>query len=179
MDDSPTPPPPSKPAAAPSWAMLGFLIGVLFMLALPHRQAASNPVAAPAEQSPLFLHATAPRLTTIEAVFEEWGKYAKWDKDVTEVALLADPITNSNRECYEVVRIGGDYYFRSISRLTRPVLTHDLPDDPKSPSPLEFTESAAQRLQWLHANTEENWHVLSQVLGGNHPAAPPPAPASP
>jgi len=159
--------------------MLGFLFGILFMLTLPRHEAPS-PSAAPPEPSPLFLHSTPPRLTTIEAVFEEWGKYAKWDKDVTEVALLADPITRSNRECYEVLRMGGDYYFRSIPRLSRPVLTHDLPDDPKSPSPLEFTESAAQRQQWLHAKSEENWRAFDDALGANRgAAAPQPAPASP
>jgi hypothetical protein len=160
--------------------MLGFLFGVLFMLALPRREAAPSSAVAPPEPSPLFLHPTAPRLTTIEAVFEEWGKYAKWEKDVTEVVLLADPFTKSDGECYEVLRVGGDYFFRSIPRLTRPVLTHDLPDDPKKPSPLEFTESAAQRQQWLHADTEENWRAFSQVLSG-HPAAaaPKPSPASP
>jgi hypothetical protein len=178
MDDSPSLPNPPKPAVAPSWAMLGFLFGILFMLALPHRAAA--PAAAAPSEPRLPLHTTAPRLTTIEAVFAEWGQYAVWDKDVTEVALLADPYTQSDRECYEVLRVGGDFYFRSIPRLTRPVLTHGLPDDPKSPMPLEFTESAAQREEWLHANNEENWRIMRQVIGGNGDAGaaktPPAAP---
>ena len=40
--------------------------------------------------------------------------------------------------------------------------------------------TAAQRQQWLHADTEENWRAFSQVLSG-HPAAaaPKPSPASP
>jgi hypothetical protein len=176
MDDSPTPTPASRPAAAPSWAMLGFLFGVLFMLALPHRE--PPPVAAASAESILPLHPTAPRLTTIEAVFAQWGQYAAWDKDVTEVALLADPFTKSDRECYEVLRVGGDYYFRSIPQLTRPVLTHGLPDDPMHALPLEFTETLAQREQWLHANNQEGWQTFREIIGGNGAAAAP-KPATP
>jgi hypothetical protein len=160
--------------------MLGFLFGVLFVLALPRREPPAAPALTLADSPPPILHDTAPRLTTIEAVFEEWGQYAVWDKDVTEVVLLADPFTKSDRECYEVLRVGGDYYFRSIPQLTRPVLTHGLPDDPKNPMPLEFTESAADRQQWLQATSEENWRDIRTVLGGNNSgAAPKPSPPPP
>jgi hypothetical protein len=46
--------------------------------------------------------------------------------------------------------------------------------------PLEFTEPAAEREQWLRANSEENWRALRDVLGGNSgPSTPKQAPASP
>jgi hypothetical protein len=150
--------------------MLGFVLGVLFVLALPRRQAeappqpALVPVAseAPKAATPL----TPPRLTTIEAVFAEWGKYAVWERDVTEVALY-DSQTKDFSDDFEVLRFGDDYYFRSIPRLTRPVLTHGLP----AGSPLRYTETEEQRKEWLRDSSEENWQALGHALVPRPPAA--------
>jgi hypothetical protein len=142
--DEEKPAPPAKPSHAPSWVMVGFVLGALFVLALPrHRLAApAAPSLAPARSELSVL--VAPPLTTIEAVFAEWGQYAVWDHDVTEVALW-DSQTKDFSDDFEVLRVGDDDYFRSIPRLTRPVLTHGAP----SGSPLRYTETQEQREEWL------------------------------
>jgi len=150
-DEDELPPPPPKPSLAFSWATLGFLLGALFVIALPRESRWSAP-------PPSFERALPPlRLSTIEAVFESWGQYAAWNGDVTEVAMF-DPDTKDFTACYQVVRAGGNYFFRSISHLTLPLLTHGVPPD----SPLRFTETAAQREQWLRESVDENWKALRQ-----------------
>ena len=143
--------------------MLGFLLGALFVLALPHR-APSPPVEVAPAAAPVPPPAPAP-LTTIEAVFAAWGKYAVWDGDLTQVALW-DSATQSFGDCFEVLRVGDALYFRSIPHLTHPVLTHGVGAD----SPLQYTETEAQRQQWLAARMDENWRIMHQ------PAAPALAP---
>ena len=166
MDDSPSPPA-GKPTQTPSWVMLGFALGVLFVVLLP-RHSPPAPAAAPAPAPPEPL--PPPPVTTIEAVFALWGKYAVWDNDTTEVAMW-DPGRKAYADCFEVLRVADAFYFRSIPKLTHPVLEHGLPDTPNSP--LEFTETAAQREDWIKATHKtNNWPVLNQVLGGHSGAAP-------
>jgi hypothetical protein len=168
-------PPREKPSQVPSWVTLGFALGALFVLALPRRAPAPPPVPsvqeAEAHEDPV---AGPPRLTTIEAVFASWDKFAVWSDDTTEVALW-DPGTKAFSEYYEVIRNGNEYYFRSISALTRPVLTHGVVEN----SPLQFTETATQRQKWLDDVNKENWKALAQ--GAHDALAPsqvqPPKPA--
>jgi hypothetical protein len=163
MDDTPSAP--AKPNQTPSWVMLGFVVGVLFMLALPRREpAAVAPPAAPAPAAP----APAPQLRTIDAVFATWGKYAKWDNDTTEVALWNSG-TRDFSDCYEVLRLGEAYFFRPIPRLTRPVLRHGVPEEQNVP--LQFTETAAQQQEWRKEASDENWRAFSDALhpGGAKP----------
>jgi hypothetical protein len=148
-EDEPPPPPPSKPSQIPSWVMLGFLLGAGFVLALPRHQAPSSAVVQPA---PVIKYVTKPNMTTIEAVFARWNRFAAWDNDLTEVALWNDS-SKSFSDCFEVLRLDSTYYFRSIPRLTRPVLTHGV----EHGSPLEFTETQAQRDEWLRENSDESW----------------------
>ena len=74
-------------------------------------------------------------------------------------------------DCYEVLRVGDTYFFRQIPRLTRPVLRHGVPDAQNAP--LEFTETAAQELEWRKEASDENWRAFSDVL--HSPAAKPKA----
>ncbi len=97
------------------------------------------------------------RIPTIEAVFEQYGHYAVWKNDVTEVALWSAD-TKDFSDFYEVARMDNTYYFRSIPHLTRPVLTHGVPAD----CPLMFTETVEQRQQWLNDVRKENWRMLSE-----------------
>jgi hypothetical protein len=154
---------PGKPSQTLSWATLGFVVGALFILTLPSRRAAAPVAPRPAEPTrPVVL---APlQLTTIEAVFTEWGHFAVWEGDFTEVALW-NTQTNSYADCYEVLRSGGGTYFRSIPRLTRVVLTHGVPPN----APLEFTETAAQRAEWLGQKTAEDWKTLGNAGIAGHP----------
>lgn len=181
-EEPPQEPAKGKPSQVPSWVMLGFILGALFVLALPRRPATgtdARPVieAAPAEP---VRPAGAPQLTTIEAVFAAWGKYAVWSDDTTEVALW-NPETKSFSEFYEVLRNGDTYYFRSITSLSRPILEHGVIVDG---SPLEFTETVRQRREWLSQMGKEDLKALSesvhQQFGPPYsPGAQPPTEAPP
>jgi hypothetical protein len=164
MDEESPPPVSSKPSQVPSWVTLGFVLGALFVLALPRKaneaaQPAPAPAAAPSKP------AEPVRISTIEAVFAAWDRFAVWSGDTTEVALWS-PETKSFSECYEVRRFGDTYFFRTIPSLTRPVLSHGVVED----SPLEFTETAKQRQQWLDEVSKENQRAflegVHQSFGG-------------
>jgi hypothetical protein len=173
-EETPSKPIPEKPSQIPSWVTLGFVLGALAVMALPKRAPVAPPPAAVQEAKPDPVKAEPPKLTTIEAVFGAWDKYAVWSNDTTEVALWS-AATNSFSECYEVIRNGSEYFFRSIPELTRPVLTHGVVEN----SPLQFTETARQREEWLSDVNKENWKALA---AGAHDAlapsqAPPASPA--
>lgn len=135
----------------PSWVLLGFILGTLFMGLLPQREPEKvQPPKPEAQAQPKAAKEAAPRrLSDIEAVFSEWGKYAIWDQDRTEVALWNSQ-TNSFSDAYEVLREGEMLYFRSIPALTRPLLAHAT----HSESPLVFTETVEMRRKWLEARRE-------------------------
>jgi hypothetical protein len=155
---------PPKPSMAPSWVLLGFGIGVLFIWMLPPSE---TPAAAGLEPAAAPVARSAPQIAVIEAVFAEWGSAASWENDVTEVALWSSE-TGSYSQCFQVIRTGGMYFFRSIPRLTRPVLTRGVRDN----SPLQFTESEAQRAEWIGAKNQDTWRALSEAA--RNQAAPPP-----
>lgn len=134
------PPSVSRLSKTPSWVTLGFVLGALFVWALPRVEK----TVAPTPGKTVTVQLLRPTLTDIEAVFAEWGQKAVWDNDVTEVALW-DVDKRSYSLCYEVLRSGDRFYFRSIPRLTRPVLNHGL----KGPAPLQFTETEAMRREWV------------------------------
>jgi hypothetical protein len=154
--------------------MLGFLVGVLFMLALPRRQAPPPPPAVPATPT-APPPAAPPAMTTIEAVFAQWGKYAVWDNDTTEVALW-DSQTKDFTQCYQVLRAGDALFFRSIPHLTHPLLRHGLPDGENTP--LQFTETAAQQREWLRASRDESWRAFTEAVHSGS-ATPPVRKAAP
>ena len=155
---------PPKPSMAPSWVLLGFGIGVLFIWMLPPSE---TPAAAGLEPAAAPVARSAPQIAVIEAVFAEWGSAASWENDVTEIALWSSE-TGSYSQCFQVIRTGGMYFFRSIPRLTRPVLTRGVRDN----SPLQFTESEAQRAEWIGAKNQDTWRALSEAA--RNQAAPPP-----
>ncbi len=174
MDEEDTPPRPAaeKPSKVPSWITLGFALGVLFVLALPRRTAPepeARPAAVQAPAKPAG-PAEAPRLSTIEAVFAAWDRYAVWSGGTTEVALWSTE-TKTFSECYEVMKVGENYFFRSIPSLTRPVLTHGVVND----SPLQFTETERQRYEWLHEVDKENLKAISDSVRQEAPVSPPAA----
>lgn len=130
------PPSVSKLSKTPSWIMLGFVLGALFVLTLPRKSSA--PVAPPRVERPAAPVAPTPLTVEhaiyFESIFAELGQSAIWQDDVTEVAFW-----NSERrdfsDCFEVLRMGDKFYFRSIPRLTRPVPTEGVGPD----SPFRFT----------------------------------------
>jgi hypothetical protein len=167
MDDET--PPPAKPSKVPSWITLGFVLGALSVLALPRRTPV--PEVRPVVEAPVTPPAKAAEpapIATIEAVFDAYDRYAVWSNDTTEVALW-NAGTNSFSDCYEVLRVGTTYYYRSIPSLTRPVLAHGVVEN----SPLQFTETERQRAEWLREASKENLKAFSegmrQSLGPGEP----------
>lgn len=153
MDDEPeideTPRPP-KLSLTPSWVMLGFLLGAATVWMMERSKTPPAPV--PVTVAPKPVRVEPSPLTMIEAVFAEWGTYAVWENNVTEVALWR-PETRTYSECYEVRKIGGELYFRSIPKLTHRVVRSGspLPSD----APLQFTETEAHYQAWLAQGREE------------------------
>jgi hypothetical protein len=156
MDDESEPSertPQPRMSMTPSWIMLGFVLGALFVVALPpfENEKPSPPVERPEPPEPAA-PPTPPQISTVEAVFAEWGENAVWDDNVTEIALWN---TGSNRfsDFFEVRRHGDLYYFRSIPRLTRRVINHGKPLPLNCP--LQFTETEERYREWLeHGRTE-------------------------
>ena len=144
------PVPASKLSRTPSWITLGFILGALFVLALPDDQDKSATQTPRPE--PQVVRLERPSLTEIEAVFAEWSQFAVWENDITEVALW-DSKRMSYSLFYEVLRNGDVFYFRSIPQLTRPVLTHGVPEN----APLQYTETEERRREWLRARWEQSF----------------------
>ena len=166
--DEESPPPAAKPSQVPSWVTLGFILGALFVLALP-RKADVAPQQGPAPAARPARPAEPARIATIEAVFAAWERYAVWSDDTTEVALWS-PETKSFSDCYEVNRVGDAYYFRTIPGLSRPILAHGVVEG----SPLEFTETARQRQQWLGEVEKENQRAFLEGVHQSFGAPPEP-----
>jgi hypothetical protein len=144
----------AKLSKTPSWIMLGFLLGAAFVASLKslHKEpAVAPPAVGAAEPAPVPPPREPPQLTTIEAVFAAEEQYAVWSDDVTEVALW-NSRDNAFSDFYEVRRIGGARYFRTIPTLTRRVIQHG---KPRPASPLQFTETEEQYREWQeHGRTE-------------------------
>ena len=144
----------SKMSKTPSWIMLGFLLGAIFVAALPpfRKPPAPESVAFRAVEPPKPRPPRdPPQLTTIEAVFAAWGKSAVWSEDVTEVALWNDH-EKEYSDLYEVRRVGDAYYFRTIPRLTRRIIARG---KPIPESPLLFTETEEQYREWQNYGRSE------------------------
>jgi hypothetical protein len=130
------PVPPAKPSKVPSWVMLGFAFGALFVWSL--REPAVEPtvkvveVVRPAPQPP--------KLTQVEAVFESFRTFAVWQNDDSTEIAFWNPDTHDYTDFFEVRRIGNRAYFRSIPRLNGQILNYGarLPAD----SPIRFTAPA-------------------------------------
>ena len=161
--DEPRPPEGARLSKTPSWIMLGFVLGVLCVLAWPRKETPRVAPAAPPAGARPSLRSVPPlptleRALFFEGVFAEWGRLAVWENDLTEVAFWSAE-SKAFSECFEVYRSDGRYYFRSIPQFTRPLLTHGVPAN----SPLQFTEPQAARDEWLRENTAEN---VRAFLGG-------------
>lgn len=168
--------------------MLGFIIGALFVWALPRPEPDTRPIIV-AHQPEQRVRTVEPRqLTTIEAVFDQWSQYAVWSNDITQVALWNSAVGDF-AEYYEVLRADGTYYFRSLPHLTNRVIRHGT--QPPSECPLLFTETAQQYEDWReHGRFErpaEEASPLPPVPSASGPAltpemqereraAPPPTP---
>ena len=168
----------AKMSKTPSWVMLGFGLGALFVYALMRRDESTAPstvsvriVEAPKPAAPR----SPPLLTEIEAVFDVWSEHAIWFGDTTEVAYWNRQERRFS-DFYEVRRIAGTHYFRSIPELTRRIIRHgkERPD-----SPLQFTETEEQYREWLeHGRRERPAERELAPARRSVPAQPPPAAVS-
>ena len=176
-EEDPKPPSPSQLSKIPSWISLGFVLGALFVWALPEPERAvpepAPPVEAEMEARPAIRSGPAP-LSDIEVVFAEWGRHAIWEHDLSEVALW-DIETKSFSRYYEVLRTGDNYYFRTIDRLTRPILTHGVKVD----GPLLYTETEAMRAEWLQEKRQEDWKMIRESNPLRESLSPPFTPPTP
>lgn len=134
--------PRSRLSKTPSWITLGFLLGALFVWTLPREDKRPTTLSSPI--SPQLVQLERPKLTEVEAVFAEWERYAVWKNNITQIAMW-DTEKRSYSICYEVMRQGGEYYFRSIPQLTRPILARGVPED----APLQFAETEESRRAWI------------------------------
>ena len=133
FDEASLPPRP-KPSKVPSWIMLGFLFGAVFVWALPDRR---PPRADPAPAAPvasILPAAKSPRLTDVEAAFEEWKAYALWADNITYVTLWDSAETRTFRDCFQVLRQGDEFFYRSVPRPRDLRPREDVPKE----CPLEF-----------------------------------------
>lgn len=136
----------AQPSKVPSWILLGFIIGGVFVLLLRREYIRSDPPAMAETVRPVpaapALQAVERKpessLATIEAVWESWGHHAIWEGETTQVALW-NVERASFSDFFEVVRFGDHVYFRGLTRLTRPVVDRGLGIQ----CPLQFTAPAA------------------------------------
>lgn len=155
--------PESRPSRAelsktPSWIMLGFVLGVLTVVGFRKERVPARVITPPAQtavavqsagnekageqgdQRSVTSRQDRPSLAVIEAVFAQWGGYAIWEDEVTEVALW-NSLTNDFTDYFEVLRTSSGYFYRSMVRLRRPWTDARPPRE----SPLRFTEPLGHR----------------------------------
>jgi hypothetical protein len=156
--DTPERESPPKMSMTPSWVMLGFVLGAVFVWALPPLKKAPPlpPRTPPTISAPPKVATTPPQLSTIEAVFYKWGDNAVWHNDTTEVALW-NTETETFDDFYEVRRLSGALYFRTIPSLSRRIINRG---KPVPECPLQFTETEEQYREWLeHGRSERRTPV--------------------
>jgi hypothetical protein len=169
-EESPSTEAKEKPSQIPSWVSLGFALGALFVMALPKR--APEATAPAPEEPPVVKAAPQARISTIEAVFSDWGHLAQWTGSTTQVGLW-DPGTRSYADFFEVLRVGDALYFRSIPSLTRPPLRLGIPPE----CPLEFAE--AGHYDAVQAEEKADMGAISKSIRDSFGPTELPKPASP
>ena len=157
MDDAPRgknyPLSASKMSKTPSWIMLGFVLGAAFVLALPQRTPKPVPAVAVPASGPAnpAVPREPPPLSRIEIIFEKYGEGAVWSDNVTEVAMW-DSVVERYADFYEIRRLEGKLYFRSIPQLTRRIIARG---KIQADALLQFTETEEQYREWQeHGRTE-------------------------
>lgn len=141
-EETKTTPRPSELSKVPSWLLLGFVVGALFVGLLRRNYLVKTSALSEAETSPavpLALPSPAvrsgePSLSAVEAIWAVWGEKAVWVDDVTQISIW-NTETLSFADHFEVTRRGDSAFFRSIPRLSRPVVDRGL----GAAAPIQFT----------------------------------------
>lgn len=153
-DDLP-PVPKEKLSKTPSWIMVGFVVGCLFAYVadreMEKRRPASAPLPAPVVQSaPVAPPETPPSMrlsqNEVDAMFRQVFENAAWENDLTQIAVW-NPLTQKFSDLVEVMRSGEYFYYRPLTRLTRPLITAEA----DSGVLILFTETDALRAKRLES----------------------------
>jgi hypothetical protein len=141
-EDAQPPPKASDLSKVPSWLLLGFVVGALFVGLLrrdylvssspgPERSdkvepslASPSPAVRPGE----------PSLSAVEAIWSVWGEHAVWVEEVTQISIW-NTETLAFTDFFEVTRRADSYFFRCIPRLSRPLIDRGL----GKAAPIQFT----------------------------------------
>lgn len=134
----------------PSWIMLGCIIGAIVALTVKQqidardaqRVAAANALVKPTPTPTPTPPPHRASLYEYEDIFDRWEERAVWWHDLTQVAFW-NPTTNQYSEYVEVLRNGDDYYFRTIPKLTWPLIDVGVAPD----QPLRFAEPESVRAE--------------------------------
>lgn len=155
-DDLP-PVPREKLSRTPSWIMVGFVIGCTFAYVADRefekrraRPVVEPPVvsrpAPPAPAVPETLPAMRLSQNEVDAMFRQVSEAAVWENDLTQIAVW-NPLMEKFSDLVEVMRSGEYFYYRPLSRLTRPLITAEA-----GPGVLIlFTETDALRAKRLES----------------------------
>lgn len=126
----------SSRSSGPFLATLGFALGLGFGYLVFHQEKPKVHIAPPLQVKAEPIQRDAGTLASLEVTFERWGGYAVWHDDVTEFAAW-DPRRKRHADFYEVRRVNGNFYFRTIPALTRPLIEHGS----RTSLPFWFTET--------------------------------------
>jgi hypothetical protein len=148
------PTPREKLSKTPSWIMVGFVVGCVFAYAvdqeIERRRSTPAPLSRP-DPTPAHSVPAPPRtpaahlsLHEIEAIFEKFADRAVWENDLTQVAVW-NPQAQKFSDFVEVVRSGEYFAYRTLTRLTRPLISNE----PEAGVLMLFTETDAQRAKRL------------------------------
>jgi hypothetical protein len=145
-DDQP-PVPKEKLSKTPSWIMVGFVIGCLFAYVADRelekrrvKDAPPPPAPVVPVTSPVVPAALRLSQTEVDAIFTQAEAGAVWEHDITEIVVW-NSRTQKFSDYVEVMRSGPYFYYRPISRLTRPLITAEAPPG----ALILFTETEKER----------------------------------
>jgi hypothetical protein len=126
----PYPPGPARMSKVPSWISVGFVIGALVGWTVREPKPAPPPQTRIVEVTRPDPHPI--KISTVEAIFEEWRQFAAWrDDDTTEIEIFN---TDTNQhDAYEVRRVDDRFYFRTLPRLTRKLIDYGDKLPPNAP----------------------------------------------
>jgi hypothetical protein len=144
-----------KDGNIPVWLTIGFAVGLGFAWlylredrpapAVTTRVAASPTAGSAGPDSPV----DAGTLASVERFFQRWGGYAVWTDEVAEFAVW-NLRRHGYTDFYEVRHVRGRYYFRTIPRLSRPIIDHGV----RSRIPLQFTETQDMRDEFYRTHPD-------------------------
>lgn len=134
---------------APIWITLGFAAGAVFSWLVSGESPSKVRETPPSELKSEPAPPATISLVALEQNFRRWGGYAVWEDDWTEFAAR-EARPDRPLLFVQVRRANGNFYFRTIPKLTRPVIDHG----PRTNLPFAFTEPAWMREAFYRDNPD-------------------------